>query len=88
MIANVNLAALPAHEQQAIELDKQRWKEAHHMLSTKRPEEIRAFLAREMDEEYREDLRRRLNTIRRNRLEAENKTENKRPDSSQKRRAG
>jgi outer membrane lipopolysaccharide assembly protein LptE/RlpB len=85
---NVNLAAMSAEERAAIELDKQRWKEAHYMLSTKRPEEIRAFLAREMDEEYREDLRRRLNTIRRNRLEAESKAENKRPESSQKRRAG
>jgi hypothetical protein len=85
---NVNLASLSAEERAAIELDKQRWKEAHYMLSTKRPEEIRAFLAREMDEEYREDLRRRLNTIRRNRLEAESKTENKRLESNQKRRAG
>jgi outer membrane lipopolysaccharide assembly protein LptE/RlpB len=85
---NVNLAAMSAEERAAIELDKQRWKEAHYMLSAKRPEEIRAFLAREMDEEYREDLRRRLNTIRRNRLEAESKAENKRPESSQKRRAG
>ncbi len=84
MNTNINLASLPAEERAAIEMDKQRWKDAHHMLKTKRPDEIRLFLSREMDAEYREDMRRRLNTIRRNMLEAENK----RADSSQNRRAG
>ena len=76
MIANVNLAALPAHEQQAIELDKQRWIEANSITDAKSPDEIRAWLLRQLDEDYREDMRRRLNVIRRTRFEMENNEAN------------
>lgn len=64
-----NLAQLSAEERQAIELDKQRWREANHMIDTKRPDEIKAWLLREQDEELREDMRRRLNVVRLNRRE-------------------
>ena len=85
MNTNVNLASLSAEERAAIELDKQRWKEAHYMLAKKSPNEIRTWLNQELDEEYREDIRRRLNKIRQNQQE---QIKNKAPDSSQKRRAG
>lgn len=83
MIANVNLAALPAHEQQAIELDKQRWAEAFRLSTTMYPHEIRAWLAQQPDEEYREDMRRRLNAQR-----GKYEIKNNKAGSSQKRRAG
>ena len=62
-----NLAQLSIEQRNAIEQDKQRWREANHMISTKSPTEIRAWLMRELDDEYREDMRRRLNVIRLNR---------------------
>lgn len=62
-----NLATLPPEQRQAIEMDKQRWLEANQLTDTKRPDEIRAWLMKQMDDEFREDMRRRLNIIRQNR---------------------
>lgn len=67
-----NLATLPPEQRQAIELDKQRWLEANQLTNTKRPDEIRALLARMEEGDEKEDLRRRLNIIRRNRMEIKN----------------
>jgi|GEM_PF-4335541 len=80
---NVNLASLPAHEQQAIEQDKQRWAEAFRISSTMHPHEIRAWLTQQADDEYREDMRRRLNAQR-----GKYEIKNNRAGSNQKRRAG
>lgn len=76
---------MSAEERAAIELDKQRWKEAHYMLAKKKPDEIRAWLNREFDEEYREDMRRRLNKIRQNQQE---RIKNNVDSASQSRRKG
>ncbi len=84
MNTNVNLAARSAEERAAIELDKQRWIEANSITDTKTPDEIRAWLLRQFDDEYREDMRRRLNVIRRTRLEIKNNV----AGSNHKRRAG
>lgn len=62
-----NIAQLPPEQRQAIELDKRRWFEANQLTDTKRPDEIRIWLMKQMDDEYREDIRRRLNVIRLNR---------------------
>ena len=67
-----NIAQLPPEQRQAIELDKRRWLEANQLTDTKRPDEIRTWLMKQMDDEYREDMRRRLNIIRRNRMEIKN----------------
>ena len=67
-----NIAQLPPEQRQAIELDKRRWCEANQLTNTKRPDEIRTWLMKQMDDEYREDMRRRLNIIRRNRMEIKN----------------
>lgn len=67
-----NIAQLPSEQRQAIELDKRRWLEANQLTDTKRPGEIRTWLMKQMDDEYREDMRRRLNIIRRNRMEIKN----------------
>ncbi len=67
-----NLAQLPMEQRQAIEQDKRRWQEANQLTNTKRPDEIRAWLMKQLDDEYREDMRRRLNIIRRNRMEMKN----------------
>lgn len=67
-----NIAQLPPEQRQAIEMDKQRWFEANQLTNTKRPDEIRTWLMKQMDDEYREDMRRRLNIIRRNRMEIKN----------------
>lgn len=67
-----NIAQLPPEQRQAIELDKRRWLEANQLTNTKRPDEIRTWLMKQMDDEYREDMRRRLNIIRRNRMEIKN----------------
>ncbi len=67
-----NLAQLPLEQRQAIEQDKRRWQEANQLTNTKRPDEIRAWLMKQLDDEYREDMRRRLNIIRRNRMEMKN----------------
>jgi hypothetical protein len=80
---NVNLAARPADEQQAIELDKQRWSEAFRITTTMQAQEIRVWLAQQTDVEYREDMRRRLNAQR-----GKYQIKNKRPHSNQNRRAG
>ncbi|MFC0047779.1 hypothetical protein [Rheinheimera tilapiae] len=66
------IAQLPPEQRQAIELDKRRWLEANQLTNTKRPDEIRTWLMKQMDDEYREDMRRRLNIIRRNRMEIKN----------------
>ena len=62
-----NIAQLPPEQRQAIELDKRRWLEANQLTNTKRPDEIRTWLMKQMDDEFREDMRRRLNIIRQNR---------------------
>lgn len=62
-----NTAQLPPEQRQAIELDKRRWLEANQLTDTKRPDEIRVWLMKQMDDEFREDMRRRLNIIRQNR---------------------
>lgn len=67
-----NIAQLPPEQRQAIEMDKQRWLEANQLTNTKRPDEIRALLARMEEGDEKEDLRRRLNIIRRNRMEIKN----------------
>lgn len=67
-----NIAQLPPEQRQAIELDKRRWLEANQLTDTKRPDEIRTWLMKQMDDEYREDMRRRLKIIRRNRMEIKN----------------
>lgn len=67
-----NIAQLPPEQRQAIELDKRRWLEANQLTDTKRPDEIRTWLMKQMDDEYREDMRKRLNIIRRNRMEIKN----------------
>lgn len=67
-----NLAQLPIEQRQTIEQDKRRWQEANQLTNTKRPDEIRAWLMKQLDDEYREDMRRRLNIIRRNRMEIKN----------------
>lgn len=72
MILGSNLAQLPIEQRQAIEQDKRRWQEANQLTNTKRPDEIRAWLMKQLDDEYREDMRRRLNIIRRNRMEMKN----------------
>jgi len=72
MILGSNLAQLPMEQRQAIEQDKRRWQEANQLTNTKRPDEIRAWLMKQLDDEYREDIRRRLNIIRRNRMEMKN----------------
>jgi len=64
-----NLAQLPMEQRQAIEQDKRRWQEANQLTNTKRPDEIRAMLAKMPDGDEKEDLRRRLNAIRLNRQE-------------------
>lgn len=84
-ITGANLANLPAEERAAIELDKRRWMEAHTMTQTKRPDEIRAWLMRQLDDEYREDMRRRLNVIRLNR---QAQIKNNEPSASQIKRTG
>nr|DAV09141.1 MAG TPA: DNA polymerase III, theta subunit [Caudoviricetes sp.] len=71
-ITAVNLADLPADERAAIEQDKHRWHEAWQMILKKRPDEIRAWLMRQTDDELREDMRRRLNVVRRNQVEIKN----------------
>ena len=85
MTTNVNISAMSPEERAAIELDKQRWKEAHYMLTKKSPNEIRTWLNQELDEEYREDIRRRLNKIRQNQQE---RIKNNVDSASHKRRAG
>jgi len=72
MILGSNLAQLPIEQRQAIEQDKRRWIEANELTDTKRPDEIRAWLMKQLDDEYREDMRRRLNIVRRNRMEMKN----------------
>lgn len=67
-----NLANLPPEQRQAIEQDKQRWNTAAKLSAEKQPPEIRTWLARQSDEEFREDMRRRLNVIRRRNLEIKN----------------
>lgn len=67
-----NLANLPTEQSQAIEQDKQRWHTAAKLSAEKQPPEIRTWLARQADEEFREDMRRRLNIIRRRLLEIKN----------------
>ena len=62
-----NLARLSVEQRNAIEQDKQRWLEANRMTDSMRPDEIRAWLMRQLDDEFREDMRRRLNVIRLNR---------------------
>ena len=62
-----NLAQLSVEQRNAIEQDKQRWLEANRMTDSMRPDEIRAWLMRQLDDEFREDMRRRLNVIRLNR---------------------
>jgi len=62
-----NLAKLSVEQRNAIEQDKQRWLEANRMTDSMRPDEIRAWLMRQLDDEFREDMRRRLNVIRLNR---------------------
>lgn len=84
-ITGANLANLPAEERAAIELDKRRWMEAHTMTQSKRPDEIRAWLMRQLDDEYREDMRRRLNAIRLNR---QAQIKNNEPSASQIKRTG
>ena len=84
-ITGANLANLPAEERAAIELDKRRWMEAHTMTQTKRPDEIRAWLMRQLDDDYREDMRRRLNVIRLNR---QAQIKNNEPSASQIKRTG
>lgn len=84
-ITGANLANLPAEERAAIELDKRRWMEAHTMTQSKRPDEIRAWLMRQLDDEYREDMRRRLNVIRLNR---QAQIKNNEPSASQIKRTG
>lgn len=64
-----NLAQLPLEQRQAIEQDKRRWQEANQLTNTKRPDEIRAMLAKMPDGDEKEDLRRRLNAIRLNQQE-------------------
>jgi hypothetical protein len=65
-----NLALLPDDQREAIELDKQRWFEANKITASKRPEKIREWLNQQENAEYREDMRRRLNVIRNNALNA------------------
>jgi len=59
----MNLAAMPNGQRAETERDKQRWFRAWQMIRTKRPPEIRAWLARIEDEAERDDWRCRLNTI-------------------------
>jgi len=50
-------------EQLAVEHDKQQWFKAYTMLKTKNTYEIRRYLTT-LDDDEREDFRRRLNEIR------------------------
>lgn len=84
-ITGANLANLPAEERAAIELDKRRWMEAHTMTQSKRPDEIRAWLAKMEEGDEKEDLRRRLNVIRLNR---QAQIKNNEPSASQIKRTG
>lgn len=61
-----NLAELPDEQRQAIEEDKQRWFEASKMINNHGREYIMSMLF-QMPEDKREDMRRRLNTLRKNR---------------------
>lgn len=63
----MNLAGLSREQRAKIERDKRRWFMARQMIRDKRPQEIRAWLARIEDEAERDDWRRRLNTINRQR---------------------
>lgn len=80
-----NIAQLPPEQRQAIELDKQRWFEANQLTNSKRPDEIRALLARMEEGDEKEDLRRRLNTIRQNRQQ---RMTNNEPSASHGKRTG
>ena len=63
----MNLATMPDSQRAEIERDKQRWHKAWQMIRTMRPPEIRAWLARIDNDTERDDWRRRLNTINRQR---------------------
>ena len=59
----MNLCLLTKDEQLEIERDKQQWFKAHKMLNSKNTYEIRQYLTT-LDDDEREDFRRRLNKIR------------------------
>lgn len=60
-----NLAELTADERADIERDKQRWHQALNITLSRRPAQIRQWLATINDTEEKEDWRQRLNTLRR-----------------------
>lgn len=61
-----NLADLPKTEKAAIEEDKRRWFEARQMLTKNGRAAIEKWLYGIQDFALREDMRRRLNTIKEN----------------------
>lgn len=61
-----NLCDLPVEEQQAIEIDKQRWFKAHQMVRNKPMFMIKEYLESITDVEEREDMRLKLNQTWRN----------------------
>lgn len=60
----MNLAEQPQAERQATEIDKARWFICHQWLTKTPRHEIRARLEAIEDQEEREDMRRRLNQMR------------------------
>lgn len=61
-----NLANLPKSERDALEEDKKRWFEARQMLTKNGRATVEKWLYGIEDAEHREDMRRRLNTIKEN----------------------
>ena len=58
----MNLAYLPKEQRDQIEQDKKRWLKAYELLKNETRSAIVSWLNNQ-PEEYREDMRRRLNTI-------------------------
>lgn len=58
----MNLANLPKEQREQINEDKQRWLKANELLRTETRSAIISWLNKQ-PEEYREDMRRRLNII-------------------------
>lgn len=58
-----NLSNLTPEQRAAIEEDKQRWFKAHQLLKGSKPVEIRRWITEQANDDYRADMKRRLNVM-------------------------
>lgn len=54
---------LTADQRQAVEEDRQRWYDANRLIATTAPNQIRNWLSSLSDQDYRDDMARRLNAV-------------------------